>query len=79
MLYTTKIPNLFNFTGEKRVNRDIFGKQIQMEDVVYSHILTKLSVFVQLSILLLLEFSEHVHIRVFFALILENNVKKGPK
>ena len=50
-----------------------------MEGVVYSHILTKLSVFVQLSILLLLEFSEHVHIRVFFALILENNVKKGPK
>ena len=40
--------HFFNFTREKRVNRDIFGQKLRMEHV-YSSNLNKLSVFVQLS------------------------------
>ena len=32
MFYTSKIPNSLHFTQEKRVNCDIFGKQLSMEE-----------------------------------------------
>ena len=32
MFYTSKVPKLFNFTREKGVNRNIFGKKLRRED-----------------------------------------------
>ena len=34
MLYTSKISNLSNFTREKRVYRDIFGRKLRRRDVL---------------------------------------------
>ena len=39
ILYTRKIPKIFNFTQEKRIHCDIFGQKLRMDDV-----LNKLSV-----------------------------------
>ena len=32
MFYTSRIPNFFNFTRKKRINRGIFGNKLRMED-----------------------------------------------
>ena len=33
-VFTSKTPKFSNFTREKHVNRDIFGKNMRMEDVL---------------------------------------------
>ena len=33
IFYTSKISNFVNFTWEKRVNRDLFGQKLRMDDV----------------------------------------------
>ena len=35
MIYTSKVAKLFNFTREKGVNRNIFGKKMRMLDVLH--------------------------------------------
>ena len=34
IIYTSRIPKFFNFTWEVRVNRDIFGKKMKMENIL---------------------------------------------
>ena len=54
MFYTSKIPNFVNLIRKTRVNSDIFGNKLKMEDVLLLCLVQivgvrrRLSVFVQL-------------------------------